>query len=297
MASPQIDWTLPGADGQPILGTTHMPPAVGTPAGMLLICHGFKGYKDYGFFPWLAEQAAARGMYALRFNFSHCGMANNLATFDRGSNFDRLDLFERDTWGKQIEDLTNVSNAVAAARIPGVDDANLPQVFFGHSRGGVTALLTASRLGAAEGKGVRPAGVIAAATPAQACSLDETQKQQLRSEGYLESPSSRTGQMLRVGRRWLREIEHDPQGFDPKIAAGRLPCPLLIVHGSGDETVPVRDAHELRSAAGESVEFLVVPDAGHTFNAPNPMPWQNVPMETAQMAEAACRFALVCCRG
>jgi pimeloyl-ACP methyl ester carboxylesterase len=223
-------------------------------------------------------------MYALRFNFSHCGMANNLATFDRGSNFDRLDLFERDTWGKQIEDLTNVAAATAAARIPGIDDADLPQVFFGHSRGGVTALLTASRLGAGGGGHAQPAGVVVAAAPARACSLDEAQKQQLGSVGYLESPSTRTGQMLRIGRRWLREIEREPQAFDPKIATERLACPLLIVHGSSDETVPVRDAHALRAAAGERAEFLVVPDAGHTFNASNPMPWQHVPVATAQMA-------------
>jgi len=42
-------WSIEGADGQPILGDTHLPEA--PPRGVLVICHGFKGYKDYGFFP------------------------------------------------------------------------------------------------------------------------------------------------------------------------------------------------------------------------------------------------------
>ncbi len=57
------DWSISGSQGQPILGNTHMSApgstpgstAGSTPIGVMLICHGFKGYKDYGFFPQLAE--------------------------------------------------------------------------------------------------------------------------------------------------------------------------------------------------------------------------------------------------
>lgn len=295
MPSQQLDWTLSGADGKPILGTTHMPPSVGAITGVLVICHGFKGYKDYGFFPYLAELATAHGLFAVRFNFSHCGMANNLATFDRGYNFDRLDLFERDTWGKQVTDLATVAEGVHAGQIPGIEEVGLPAIFFGHSRGGVSALLAAARLGAQPGASGKPVGVVTAAAPSEACSLDEAQKQALRSQGYLESPSSRTGQVLRVGRRWLREIERDPQAVDPKVAAAALSCPLLIIHGEMDPTVPVQDAHHLRHAAGDQADFLIVPDANHTFNAPNPMPFKSVPAQTAKMCDATCRFAVGQC--
>ncbi len=295
MPSQQLDWTLPGAENQPILGTTHMPPSLGSITGVLIICHGFKGYKDYGFFPYLAEQAARRGLFAVRFNFSHGGLANNLATFDRGYNFDRLDLFERDTWGKQITDLANVALAARGGRIPGIDEAGLPLIFFGHSRGGVTALLTASRMIQSPQTRAKPAGVITAAAPADACSLDESQKQQLRTHGYLESPSTRTGQNLRIGRHWLREIELNPQALDPLRAATTLACPWLIIHGEADATVPVRDAHRLRDAAGDRAQFLIVPGASHTFDAPNPMPLNNVPAATARVCDAACGFAIDRC--
>ena len=62
-------WTLPGVDDQPIYGNTHCPDGT-PPVGVLVISHGFKGYKDYGFFPYLARAAAKRGLVAHRFNFS-----------------------------------------------------------------------------------------------------------------------------------------------------------------------------------------------------------------------------------
>ena len=46
------DWSIPGSDGEPIIGNTHVPRD--EPAGMVLVAHGFKGYKDYGMFPRIA---------------------------------------------------------------------------------------------------------------------------------------------------------------------------------------------------------------------------------------------------
>src|SRR2546430_741685 len=133
-------WSIPGADGEPIIGNTHKS-AIGLQArGVVIIAHGFKGYKDYGMFPRVATEFAKAGFIAIRFNFSNSGMTNNIATFERPN------LFERDTWNKQVFDLRAVTEAAIAGslRDPG-NASSLPCVFFGHSRGGVTALLTAGR--------------------------------------------------------------------------------------------------------------------------------------------------------
>ncbi len=265
-------WTLQGADGQIIYGNTHRP-ASGRALATLVICHGFKGYKDYGFFPYLAEAAAAAGLIAHRFNFSHSGMTNQLDTFERP------DLFERDTWGRQIADLQAVIEQRAAAD-------HLPIVLFGHSRGGDSVLLTAA------GMSGRLAGVVTAAAPDTTCPLDEDQKQLLRSEGRMASPSSRTGQMLYVGREWLTEMEADPQRFDLLRAIAAIDCPKLLIHGRADETVPVAAAYHLSQAGGANTELLILA-AGHTFNCRNPHPAdQSLPGATQQMIEATVNFAL-----
>jgi len=280
-------WTLPGADEQTIYGTTHHPE--GDSIGVLLICHGFKGYKDYGFLPHVAEAAAKRGLMAHRFNFSHSGMTDNVEVFESP------DLFEKDTWSKQMADLRRVNEAIANGELPGT---GLARIWFGHSRGGVTVLLTGREVFAdSNAAPLRPAALVLAATPHGACNLEEEEKARLRETGRLEVPSSRTGQILAVGRPWLEEIEREPDRFDPVKAAREMPCPMLVLHGQQDPTVPVEAAQHLTDAAGARADLALIDEASHTFNCPNPMPLdQATPEATEQMIERAVTFAADRCR-
>ena len=282
----QHSWTLPGADGHPLHGDTHLPADGGDIRGVLLICHGFKGYKDYGLFPALATAAAARGLVAHRFNFSHSGMTNRIESFERP------DLFEADTWGKQVHDLATVHAAARAGTLPGPAAAGLPITWFGHSRGGVTVLLAAAQATAP------PARLVAAAAPHVACFLDEAQRRLLRAAGHLDSPSSRTGQVLRIGTAWLDELEADPEACDPLRAIGRLRFPVLLIHGADDQTVPTAAAHALHQASGGRAELRLLPGASHTFNAPNPLPdGAPVPEATQRLIDATIGFATGASKG
>ena len=104
---------LAGASGALIRGNLHLP--VAGAAGrqpLLLVLHGFKGYQDYGFFPHLTQQLANAGFAAARFNFSHSGMDEDITTFGRP------DLFEQDTWSKQLDDVQAVLAAAEVGRTP-----------------------------------------------------------------------------------------------------------------------------------------------------------------------------------
>lgn len=271
------DWTFPGSDDQPIYGNTHLPD--GDAIGVLICAHGFKGYKDYGFLPLLCQQAARAGLIAMRFNFSHSGMTNQI---DR---FERPDLFEKDRWGRQVADLATVlDNAVS----------DQPVVVFGHSRGGVTSTLFSGR-----SPQESLAGLITAAAPDYACKHDDLVKDQLRAEGRLLSPSGRTGQDLYVGLDWLEEIEKDPERLDPTLAAMRVKCPLLILHGDADETVPVQCARNLHKAATPHSELVIIKGANHVFNCPNPLPAQTplsqLTPQNRELIERSIEFTLRCC--
>jgi pimeloyl-ACP methyl ester carboxylesterase len=153
----------------------------------------------------------------------------------------------------------------------------------------VTALLTA----AAIPKSI--AGVVTAAAPHRACNLDDEQRAILRRVGRIASPSSRTGQMLYVGRAWLDEIEQDPERFDPLHAIAHVQCRVLVVHGSEDSTVDVQSARKLAEAGGERARVEIIAGASHTFNAPNPLGLEDAPPSaTKRMMDLTVDFALWC---
>lgn len=272
-------WVIPGAEGQEILGNAHLP---GEEArGVVLVAHGFKGYKDYGMFPRIAEALCGAGLIAHRFNFSHSGMTNDIATFARP------DLFEQDTWNKQVFDLRAVMAAVASGAL---DGQGLPLVLFGHSRGGVSALLTAGRF-ADDSQLPQPAGVATASAPSTCWGQGDAAAKALLAQGYLVSPSSRTGQDLRVGKAFLTEQREDPEGHDLLRQAARVTCPVLLIHGEADPTVPADSARQLADAIGANASVKIIKGADHVFNTPNPMPPAAAPSpQLAEMLEALALF-------
>ncbi|MEX0744701.1 MAG: alpha/beta fold hydrolase [Phycisphaeraceae bacterium] len=284
-----VDWQLPGSDDEAIFGTAHLPGA--TPRGVLLIAHGFKGYKDYGLLPHLAEHASKQGLIAHRFNFSHSGMTRNVETFERP------DLFERDTFSRQVEDLWTVAAAADAGQIAG---EGLPQVWFGHSRGGVTSICAAGQLAkqAAETSvwTAAPVGLVSAAAPHEANNLDDAQSRMLRKAGRTASPSGRTGQTLFVGRDWLDDIEQAGDALDPVAMVKVGNWPVLIVHGGADVTVQAASARRLADAAGARARLEIIEGASHTFDCPNPLTLdQPLPGGAQRLVELVVGFAARCC--
>jgi alpha-beta hydrolase superfamily lysophospholipase len=277
-------WSIPGVEGQPILGDTHLPEDAAQ--GVIIIAHGLKGYKDYGMFPVIASACASEGLIAHRFNFSHSGMTNDIDMFARP------DLFERDTWNKQVYDCRAVVEATASGAL---DGAGLPYVLFGHSRGGVTVLLTAGRF-ADDASFPQPMGIVVAATPSWCNPLSDEEAAGLLEKGYLESPSARTGQDLRIGRAFLQEQLDDPGGHDLPALASRIHCATLIIHGSEDPTVPVACAEDLRKALGERSNERIIAGGDHVFNTPNPMPLDEAPgPQLRELLEATVHFAVSVC--
>lgn len=240
-----------------IRGNVHLP--ADDPGGKLpvaLVMHGFKGYKDYGFFPYLTQGLADAGLAAIRFNFSHCGIDDDCSTFGRP------DLFERDSWGKQLFDVQVVIGALEA--LPHAERMDVGKVaILGHSRGGVVALLTG-------GTDARVGAVVSLSAPSSA-EMPEDQKRTIREQGFLVSVSSRTGQELHIGRAWVADLDAHAEKRDVMRVVSRMKAALMVVHGTEDDSVPVACAHAIAAAYRGKAETLILDGAGHTFNCTNPM--------------------------
>lgn len=269
-----FDLAVSHAEGDLVLHCdVHVPQ--GRSRGTLLIVHGFKGYKDYGMFPFLAQQAAEVGFTAIRFNLAHSGMTRSIESFQRP------DLFERDTWNRQVHDLETLVAAVRSGEVPGADP-DAPIALFGHSRGGVASILMAGRGGAVD-------LVVSAAAPSEiqrTSTLAEQQLQELEDSGVIETESARTGQVLRIGRAFLDEVDADPAAHDVPELAGRMRCPLVVIHGSEDPTVECAHAHVLAERAGTTA--CIVDGGNHVFNVANPFPADEAP--SPQLAELSARM-------
>jgi dienelactone hydrolase len=260
-----VQFTLTSDQGLPIRGDLDVPDR---PRALVVVVHGFKGFKDWGFFPWVAQRFVQHRLAVCRFNMSRSGIG------DDPESFDRLDLFEDDTYTTQLADLRCVVD-YAQQQVPGVST-----FLFGHSRGGGVALL-----GAAAVPSLR--GVVTWAPIARCDRWDEPTKRDWRSHGYLEQLNTRTKQVMRMSTAILDDYESHASQLDVVAATQSLAAPLLVVHGARDESVPADEGRLLASLKPDS-SLLVIGSATHTFNAIHPL--VHVPFELVLAAEATAHF-------
>jgi pimeloyl-ACP methyl ester carboxylesterase len=237
-----VHFTLTSAVGLPIRGNLDTPADA---EALVILVHGFKGFKDWAFFPWVAATLVEQRFAVCRFNTSRSGIGENPETFDR------LDLFADDTYSVQRSDLNIV---VKHAQ----EQQRLPTFLLGHSRGGGVAIM-----GAGGVENLR--GVIAWNAIAHADRWDDATKQRWRRDGFVEFENTRTKQMMRHSTKVLDDL---PQ-HDVLAAARQLTVPLLAIHGGRDETVPPSESIELAEAAKDAAR-VSIRSASHTFNAVHP---------------------------
>jgi dipeptidyl aminopeptidase/acylaminoacyl peptidase len=232
----------------------------------VLVLHGFKGFMHWGFFPELSRRIAQRGMVAVSLNTSGSGVGDDFETLSEEGAFFQC------TFSHDLEDLDLVRQHLLENGSC-VDMERL--AIWGHSRGGGMALLHAERCG--DYKASVLWGPIN-----RVRIFDEQTRLRWRAEGEVRIPNGRTGQVHRIGLDLLDDIEQNAAQLDILSAASRTLTPTLIVHGSADEAVPLKDAESLHVALPQgSGELCVLPEAGHTFGTRHPFEGCSKDLEAA----------------
>ena len=262
-----MEFEIASGEGLPIRGNFDAPPDA---RALVIVVHGFKGFKDWGFFPWLADSLCRERAAVCRFNMSRSGIGENPDTFER------LDLFADDTYSAQIDDLLDVV-LWCQARV------DLPTFLLGHSRGGGIALLAADQVDHLSG--------VALWNPiARADRWDEATKHQWRRDGFQDVINARTKQVMRMSTRMLDDYDQHRERLDILGAAVRLDVPLLVVSGARDESVPPGESREI-AAYSRDAALVSIATATHTFNAIHPL--VDVPPELSLAAAVTARFVNV----
>ena len=216
------------SEGQTIVGNLSLPHK-GAPG--IIMSHGFESSKDGKKWLALAPRLYEAGFACLRFNYRGCGKEQERSEGQ----------FEDTTLSGRIKDYTAAINFSETTEI---DAKRLGVV--GSSFGGMVAL-------AAQNNRIK--AMVTLATPAR---FPIPTTEQLNRE-FFKLPS---------GKRLRTRFFHDAQQYDLYQAIEKISCPVLIIHGSADEMVPVKDAHDFYKSAKEPKQLVIIKGGSHALNEP-----------------------------
>lgn len=266
MATPiQTAFQLTGADGGPLRGDVR---TAGLRRPAVVICHGFKGFKGWGYFPVIADRLARAGFSVVSFNFSGSGVGED------GERFSEPERFGRSTYSGQLTDLQVVLDGLSNGAF-GIQPSAVG--LLGHSMGGAIAVLQAAR-----DERVR-ALITWAATARFGRLWRPDQVPDWRRTGRIDVVNQRTGEILPLYTDVLDDLERHREVLDVGRAAARVRVPWLIAHGAADESVPLEDARTLH-AGNAAAELLLLEGTGHTFGIKHP--WNGSSPAFERLSEA-----------
>ncbi|HUJ09000.1 MAG TPA: alpha/beta fold hydrolase [Verrucomicrobiae bacterium] len=227
--------------GQQIVGMLHVPEGRGRFSAALLL-HGFTGTKveSHRLFVKVSRALAQHGIASLRFDY-------------RGSG-DSAGDFEDMTIRSEIADALEAIRFLA--RHKQVNSRRLAVI--GLSMGGAVAAHVVAR----EKNRVKSLVLIAPVAEGAGI-LDELSTPEAVSSLAETGITDHEGNL--VGMTFIRQFAE----MKPLREVVKCPCPVLIVHGGRDETVPVHHA-DLYERTLQShkrvVKKVIIPGADHTFN-------------------------------
>jgi len=205
--------TFKNSEGLSLVGSLHQS-VNGGKSKAVIIAHGFASNKDRERHIKLANALSESGITALRFDFAGSGESDNREIII----------------GAQVDDLRS---AISYIHDDGYKDIGV----LGESLGGITALLAIN-------KDIRAMVLWAPVTKASSPSgLSASDEQSLKEKGYYIE--QKDGKGFKIPKQYIegrREINREE-------VLGKIKIPVLIVHGTADTEIPIKDSEE-------AIEFL-----------------------------------------
>jgi pimeloyl-ACP methyl ester carboxylesterase len=225
---------------------------------VVIICHGFKAFKDWGPFPAIGRYFAINGFVSIVLNFSHNGIGKE------PKKFVEHEKFANNTISLEIEDIKTILNEIETNNffLSFIDTSQIALV--GHSRGGGVSLITAK-------EDDRVKAVAAWSTIAYFNRYTDEQKRRWREKGYIQLHSVNNQKIFQLTTSLLDDIENNGERLDIMKAVATLNKPLLIVHGSSDIPVKIDEVEKLYSVSNKNfTKFVKLDNVGHMYGAKHP---------------------------
>ncbi|WP_347218594.1 prolyl oligopeptidase family serine peptidase [Chryseobacterium sp.] len=243
---------------------------------LVIFVHGYKGYKDWGAWDLMAEKFAKAGFFFVKFNSSHNG-----TTVDEPQHFADLEAFGNNNYTKELSDLGIVIDHFI--QNPHVDPEKV--ILMGHSRGGGISIIKTF-------EDERINGLI---TLASVDTLDRFPTGDLfeswKKDGVYYALNGRTKQEMPHYYQFYEDYEKNIHRFDVERAAEMAKAYMLIIHGTDDEAVDVKQAEHLHILNPNS-ELFLIEGGNHTFGAKEPWTSPDLPKDLEAVTEKSIDFLI-----
>lgn len=238
-----------------------------TPKPIIIFCHGYKGFKDWGAWNLMAKAFANAGFFFVKFNFSHNG-----GTVKQPIDFPDLDAFGNNNYTKELDDLHAVINWITSNQ-DYKNNINTNSInLIGHSRGGGIVTIKAE-----EDERITKVIGLASVSDYGSRYPMNTNLEQWKLDKVIYVQNGRTKQQMPHFYQFYEDFIANEERLTIKRAVSDLKQPYLIIHGDNDTSVSIEEAYALHKWNTKS-KLEVIKDANHVFNTSHPwgkneFPW------------------------
>ena len=249
---------LEGKHRKPILvdvffEETHQPKPI------VIFCHGYKGFKDWGAWNIMAETFAKAGFFFIKFSFSHNG-----GTLKQPIDFPDLEAFGNNNYTKELDDLETVINWISSIE-KYKNEINTNAIsLIGHSRGGGIVLLKAN-----EDTRIKKVITLAGVSDYKSRFPKNEEFLEWKKKGVFYVKNGRTHQEMPHFYQFYKDFKQNENRLNIEKATKNLKIPQLIIHGDADTSVPIIEAENLHKWNAKS-ELKILKNANHVFGTFHP---------------------------
>ena len=246
---------------------------------IILFCHGYKGFKDWGAWNIMAESITKAGFCFIKFNFSHNG-----GTMENPIDFPDLEAFGNNNYTKELDDLNDVIDWIQK-RFYNISQVDTSQIcLVGHSRGGGITILKAS-----EDNRITKLITLASVSDFGRRTATIGGLKEWKENGVKFVLNSRTKQQMPHFYQFYKDFKANEDRLHIESAVKRLNIPHLVIHGNNDTSVSIDEANELHHWNPNS-QLEIIEGADHVFNTKHPWNSSELSNELEKVSQLIIRF-------
>jgi uncharacterized protein len=249
---------IQGKHQKPILiDYRHLPNKSQKP--IIIFCHGYKGFKDWGAWNLMANAFAEAGYCFIKFNFSHNG-----GTIEQPIDFPDLETFGHNNYTKELDDLELVIDWVCDNNLLKIEADITNITLVGHSRGGGIVSIKAE-----EDSRIKKVISLAGVCDYKVRFPKGEAFKSWEKAGVYYVENGRTKQQMPHYFQFFEDFVKNEERLTIKRAVSNLKVPHLIIHGNADASVSFEEATNLHKWNPNS-KLEIIEGANHVFGASHP---------------------------